>query len=91
MVIAMGLKVRNTINYELGNNLTEFFEVPTEVPNEDVNIYDDIKDKIYELYLDVEEKAEILNTISKYKTTNSMKEKKQLKAKIDQFIKEYNL
>ena len=87
----MGLKVRNTINYELGNNLTEFFEVPTEVPNEDVNIYDDIKDKIYELYLDVEEKAEILNTISKYKTTNSMKEKKQLKAKIDQFIKEYNL
>lgn len=87
----MGLKVRNTINYELGNNLTEFFEVPTEVPDEDVNIYDDIKDKIYELYLDVEEKAEILNTISKYKTTNSMKEKKQLKAKIDQFIKEYNL
>jgi len=87
----MGLKVRNTINYELGNNLTEFFEVPTEVPDEDVNIYDDIKDKIYELYLDVEEKAEILNTISKYKTTNSMKEKKQLKTKIDQFIKEYNL
>lgn len=87
----MGLKVRNTINYELGNNLTEFFEVPTEVPDEDANIYDDIKDKIYELYLDVEEKAEILNTISKYKTTNSMKEKKQLKTKIDQFIKEYNL
>jgi len=87
----MGLKVRNTINYELGNNLTEFFEVPTEVPDEDVNIYDDIKDKIYELYLDVEEKAEILNTISKYKTTNSMKEKKQLKTKIDKFIKEYNL
>ena len=87
----MGLKVRNTINYELGNNLTEFFEVPVEVPDEDTNIYDDIKDKIYELYLDVEEKAEILNALSKYKTTNSLKEKKKLKEQIERFIKEYNL
>ena len=87
----MGLKVRNTINYELGNNLTEFFTLPTEVPDEENNIYDDIKDKIYELYLDVEEKADILNKISKYKTTNSPKEKKELAREIESFIKEYNL
>lgn len=87
----MGLKVRNTINYELGNNLTEFFTIPTEVPDEENNIYDDIKDKIYELYLDVEEKADILNKISKYKTTNSPKEKKKLEREIESFIKEYNL
>lgn len=87
----MGLKVRNTINYELGNNLTEFFQIPTEVPDEENNIYDDIKDKIYELYLDVEDKAEILNAISKYKTTNSQVEKKKLQKQIEQFIKEYNL
>ena len=84
----MGLKVRNTINYELGNNLTEFFQLPTEVPDEDNKIYDDIKDKIYELYLDVEDKAEILNAISKY---NSQVEKKKLQKQIEQFIKEYNL
>ncbi len=87
----MGLKVRNTINYELGNNLTEFFDVPVEIPEEDTNIYDNIKDKIFELYLDVEEKAEILNAISKYKTTNSVKEKNKLKEQIERFIKEYNL
>ena len=87
----MGLKVRNTINYELGNNLTEFFDVPVEIPEEDTNIYDNIKDKIFELYLDVEEKAEILNAISKYKTTNSIKEKNKLKEQIERFIKEYNL
>ena len=52
---------------------------------------DDIKDKIYELYLDVEEKADILNKISKYKTTNSPKEKKELAREIESFIKEYNL
>ncbi len=87
----MGLKVRNTINLELSNNLTEFFDMPTEVPDEDPKIYDNIKDKIYELYLDVEEKAEILNAISKYNTTNSMKDKKKLKEQIDNFIKKYNL
>lgn len=87
----MGLKVKNTINYELGNNLTEFFQVPTEVPEEDVKVYDDIKDKIYELYLDVEDKAEILNTISKYNTTNSIVEKRKLQKQIEAFIKEYDL
>ena len=87
----MGLKVKNTINLELSNNLTEFFDMPTEVPEEEPKIYDNIKDKIYELYLDVEEKAEILNAISKYNTTNSMKDKKKLKEQIDNFIKKYNL
>lgn len=87
----MGLKVKNTINYELGNNLTEFFQVPTEVPEEDVKVYDDIKDKIYELYLDVEDKAEILNAISKYNTTNSIVEKRKLQKQIEAFIKEYDL
>ena len=75
----------------MGNNLTEFFDVPVEIPEEDTNIYDNIKDKIFELYLDVEEKAEILNAISKYKTTNSIKEKNKLKEQIERFIKEYNL
>ena len=87
----MGLKVRNTINYELGNNLTEFFQIPTEVPDEDDRIYDDIKDKIYELYLDVEDKAEILNAISKYNNTNSRTEKKKLQKQIEEFIEKYNL
>lgn len=87
----MGLKVRNTINYELGNNLTEFFTVPTEVPDEEPRIYDDIKDKIYDLYLDVEDKAEILNKISKYNTTNSMTEKNKLKREIESFIEKYKL
>ena len=87
----MGLKVRNTINYELSNNLTEFFDVPTSVPVEEDNIYDDIRDKIYELYLDVEEKANILSAISTYKTTNSTKEKKRLQKEIEAFIEKYNL
>ena len=87
----MGLKVRNTINYELGNNLTEFFDVPTSVPVQEDNIYDDVRDKIYELYLDVEEKANILSAISTYKTTNSFKEKKKLKQQIEEFIEKYKL
>jgi len=87
-VIAMGLKIKNPINYDLMNGL-DFFSIPLDEEKKDN--YESIKNKIYTLDMDSEDKAAILNSISTYNTTKSTKEKNRLKKEIEAFIKEYEL
>ncbi len=85
----MGIKVEHN-GYQLGNNLTEFFSIPLE---DEVNSeeFPRLKDKIYKLDIDPEEKANIINVISKLSIVNSIKEKNKITKEIEDFIKKYNL
>jgi len=84
----MGLTVKNKNNYDLKDNVANFFSLNNEEVKED---YNDLKEKIYALDIDNEEKANILNIISNYSNINSFKEKNKLKKEIDKFIDKYNL
>ncbi len=84
----MGLKIKNPVNYNLTNSM-DFFSLP--IDEEKVENYEGLKNKIYTLDMDSEDKAAILNSISIYNTTNSVKEKNRLKKEIEAFIKEYDL
>ncbi len=86
----MGLTVKNTTGFELGDNLTEFFKVPI-IDDQPIDEYARLKDDIYSLDIDNEEKANILNSISKLKTIGNEKEKKKLKEEIRKFKEKYNI
>lgn len=86
----MGLTVKNKTSYELGDNLTEFFSLPIEVPVIQ-DEYSSLKDDIYKLDIDTEEKANILNKINSLKTTLSMKDRKQVIKDIEAFKSEHNI
>ena len=51
----------------------------------------DLKNNIYSLDIDYEEKANIINAISKLNISKSSKEKRELKSKIEEFKKLHNL
>lgn len=82
----MALKEKTSRNYDLGNNVADFFSVPIDVPSIDVKISDDIKKRIYALDIDAEEKANILNEISIYNSITNIKEKKRIKKEIEEFL-----
>jgi hypothetical protein len=84
----MALKEKTSRNYDLGNNVGDFFSIPLEVPNIDIKISDDIRKRIYALDVDAEEKANILNKISIYNTITNIKEKNRLKKEIESFLEE---
>lgn len=90
----MGLTVKNKTSYELGNNLTEFFSLPIEEEknideiSELIDEYNELKNKIYMLDIDIEEKANIINKINSLK---SSKNKKQHIREIEEFKKIYEL
>ena len=84
----MALKEKTSRNYDLGNNVGDFFSIPIEVPSIDVKISDDIKKRIYALDVDAEEKANILNKVSIYNTITNIKEKNRLKKEIETFLEE---
>ena len=67
----------------------DFFSLPIDEEKEEN--YEGLKNKIYTLDMDSEDKAAILNSISIYNTTNSLKERNRLKKEIEAFIKEYDL
>lgn len=86
----MGLTVKNKNSYELGNNLTEFFSLPieeTKTPDE----YSRLKDDIYTLDIDNEEKANILNKINSLKTTLSASQRRKIIKEIETFKNDYNI
>ena len=87
----MGLTIKNKTSYELGNNLTEFFSLPLEIDNQEETEYSRLKDDIFELEMDNEEKANIINKINSLKTIKSNVEKKKVIEKIESFKKENNL
>ena len=92
LVIDMGLKVDNKVTHNLTDDIATFFSLPEEYANPPkVDTYESTRNKIYSLDLDVEEKAGILDAISKYNSTNSTSEKNKLKKQIEKFIDDYDL
>ena len=87
----MGLTIKNKTSYELGDNLTEFFTLPLEIDNQEASAYSRLKDDIFEMDIDNEEKANIINKINSLSTIQSNAEKKKVIAEIESFKKEYNL
>lgn len=86
----MGLTIKNKTSYELGNNLTEFFSIPVEEPI-NVDEYSRLKEDIYSLDIDNEEKANILNKISSLKTTLSATDRRKVLKEIEEFKNEHNI
>jgi hypothetical protein len=86
----MGLTIKNKETYELGNNLTEFFSLTIdEQTNQDE--YNDLKDKIYSLDIDSEEKANIINKINSLSTMLSSSQRKKLLKEIDDIKNRYSI
>ena len=87
----MGLTIKNKTSYELGNNLTEFFSLPVEIDNQEESSYSRLKDDIFKLDIDNEEKANIINKINSLSTKKKNSEKKKIITEIENFKKEYDL
>ncbi len=87
----MRLKVNNTVTHSLSDNINNFFSLPIEDEFKYTNSFDELKTKIYELDIDNEEKADVLNAISKYNSSNSAREKKKIEREINEFVKLYKL
>ncbi|MGN1372211.1 MAG: hypothetical protein ACI4XM_08060 [Candidatus Coprovivens sp.] len=86
----MGLIVKNKTSYQLGNNLTEFFSIPIE-ESQNNDEYSRLKDDIYKLNIDNEEKANILNKINMLNTNISPNKKKVIIKEIEKIKEDYNL
>lgn len=86
----MGLTVKNKTVFELADDVTNFFSLPIEEAKT-TSAYNELKNDIYSLNIDNEEKANILNKISSYNTTKSDKEKNKLKKEIEKFKTDYDL
>jgi len=79
------LKTDNTlISFDIDNSDSLTIELPQ--PDND---YSELKEQIYKLDIDKEEKANILNKISLLNQNISLKEKKSIKQEIDKFKKKY--
>lgn len=87
----MGLTIKNKTSYELGNNITEFFSIPVEIDDQEESAYSRLKDDIFKLDIDNEEKANIINKINSLSTIKNNNEKKKIITEIETFKKEYNL
>ncbi len=86
----MGLTIKNKSSFELSESLSDFFSLPIEEEKKN-NKYDELKEDIYKLDIDNEEKAYILNKINLLSTNISNKEKNNIEKEIDKFIDLYNL
>lgn len=86
----MGQLLKNKTTFELSDNLTDFFSLPTlEEPTED---YEKLKNKIYRLKnIEPEEQADIIGKINSLKKSCPDYEKNKIKKSIDEFCKKYNL
>lgn len=86
----MGLTIKNKTSYQLGNNLTEFFSIPLEEPIQN-DEYRRLKDDIYKLDIDIEEKADIINKINSLNQEQNAVKKKKLLKEIETFCNEYDI
>ncbi len=86
----MGLTIKNKTSYQLGNNLTEFFSIPLEEPIQN-DEYRRLKDDIYKLDIDIEEKANIINKINSLNQTKNAFERKKVLQEIENFCNEYDI
>lgn len=87
----MALKLRKEENLTFSEQFDIFFKLPEEdeiqTPIDD---YEELKEKIYKLKIDKEEKANIINLIGSLKTKNDF-EKNKIKKEIETFKDKYNL
>lgn len=86
----MGIKVNKPTSFKLGDDVSSYFDIEISDPIRD-NDYEILKKEIYKLDIDYEEKANIINSISKLSTSISNKEKKELIKQIEDFKKLYNI
>ena len=86
----MGIKVNKPTSFKLGDDVASYFDIEISDPIRD-NDYDLLKKEIYKLDIDYEEKANIINSISKLSASISNKEKKELIKQIEDFKKLYNI
>lgn len=86
----MGIKVNKSTSFKLGDDVENYFDIEISDPIRG-NDYNLLKKEIYKLDIDYEEKANIINSISKLSTSISNKEKKELIKQIEDFKKLYNL
>lgn len=84
----MGLTIKNKNTFELTDDLASIFSLPIEETKED---YQSLKEDIYSLKIDNEEKANIINKINKLSTIKNIKEKKKIIEEIEEFKYNYNI
>lgn len=85
----MGLTIKNKNNYELSDNIASFFSLTIEEEKEKNT--EVLKEKIYKLKIDNEEKANIINKINLQATTKSKKEQATLQKEIEAFKVKYHI
>ena len=83
----MGLLEKNSNKYE-SEDVLSFFTIPEVEKKID---YEELKNKIYSLKIDGEEKANIINSINKLSTSISKKEQREITKQIEEFKKVHNL
>lgn len=86
----MALKVDNPTTYRFNDDVATFFDVEIGEPIRD-NDYELLKKEIYEMDIDSEEKANIINSINKLNTSISKKEQREITKQIEEFKKVHNL
>lgn len=86
----MALKVDNPTTYRFNDDVATFFDVEIGEPIRD-NDYELLKKEIYEIDIDSEEKANIINSINKLNTSISKKEQREITKQIEEFKKAHNL
>lgn len=85
----MGLTFKNQNNYELNDDISTYFTLSSEPPKDDD--YTELKKDIYELDIDIEEKANILNKINSLSNLSDGKTKNKIISEINDFKNKYNL
>ncbi len=84
----MGLTIKNRNNFTLSDDLASVFSLPTEEKKED---YNSLKQNIFSLSIDNEEKANIINKINLLSTTKNTKTKREIIKEIEIFKDKYSL
>ncbi len=87
----MGLTIKNKNEFVLGEEITNILSFPNEIVTKDVDNYENLKPFIYDLDMDNEEKADLLNKISRLNTMISEKEKNKIKRELDKFKEKHNI
>jgi hypothetical protein len=87
----MAIKVKREDNLTFSQPVDLFFKMPGE---EDIlnplDEYEELKNQVYKLDIDYEEKANMINKIGSLKTKNDFEKSKLIK-EINEFKKKYNL
>ena len=87
----MAIKVKREDNLTFSQPVETFFKLPVEeeILNP-IDDYEELKNQVYKLDIDYEEKANIINQIASLKSSKDF-EKHKIEKEIEHFKKKYNL